>query len=554
MDQKAKDLLAMGDSLFSKRRQLMSLCQTIADNFYPERATFTVTRQLGDEIADHLMTSFPLLVRRELGNMISAMLRPAGKEWMHMTTNDEDRQSNQDKRWLQYAEGVQRRAMYDPIARMVEATKQGDHDYVSFGQCILTTELNWRTNTLLHRAWHFKDVAWVDGYNGKPEVIHHQWKLPFKTIDKLFPGKIKGSTRQKFEKDPYEDMTGRRIIIPAEDYDPPTKEQDKAKGNSKKWRTPFVSVWLDEEGQHTIDESGVHVQPYVIPRWYKPSGSQYGLSMATLYALPDARTMQAMTLTLLDAGELGVNPPILAKRGLFRDDFNRTPGGVTYVDLEQDRAVSEAIEFMNPDKSGIPLGIEMRSLQEKNLADLFFINKINLPPPDRDMTAYEASLRNEEFIRNTRPLFEPIEDYNAELCEKDFEILFRHNAFGPIEDIPRTLLGKEIRFRFESPLNDATDREKVNKIQQSIALIEQAAELDPAVRATFDAVAAVRDSLNAMRTPAKWINSEETAQQIIQQQAEIQAAQTDLQLDQQASIADQQRAAADMAIGQALEQ
>ena len=162
----------------------MSVCQSICDNFYPEREGFTAPRNLGDEFAEHLLTSYPVLMRRELGNIISAMLRPAGKQWIHVTTDDEDRQSNADKRWLQYATGVQTRAMYDPLARMVESTKQGDHDYVSFGQCVLTAELNPHANTLLHRSWHFKDVAWMDGYDGKPEVIHYQWKLPFRIVDK----------------------------------------------------------------------------------------------------------------------------------------------------------------------------------------------------------------------------------------------------------------------------------------------------------------------------------------------------------------------------------
>ena len=38
LDQRAKDLIAQGDVLFSKRSSLMSLWQTIADNFYVERA------------------------------------------------------------------------------------------------------------------------------------------------------------------------------------------------------------------------------------------------------------------------------------------------------------------------------------------------------------------------------------------------------------------------------------------------------------------------------------------------------------------------------------
>jgi len=68
-------------ALFKKKWQLNSLHQEIADNFYPERALFTVTqRDLSEEFAEHMMTSYPALIRRELADQIGTMLRPRGKK------------------------------------------------------------------------------------------------------------------------------------------------------------------------------------------------------------------------------------------------------------------------------------------------------------------------------------------------------------------------------------------------------------------------------------------------------------------------------------------
>jgi hypothetical protein len=210
--------------------------------------------------------------------------------------------------------------------------------------------------------------------------------------------------------------------------------------------------------------------------------------------------------------------------------------------------LGDAMQLLTQDKSALPFGIEMRDDQKQILMDLFFINKINLPPPDREMTAYEVSLRNKEFIRNTMPLFEPIEDYNAELCEKDFTILMRGNAFGSVEDIPRSLLSKEIQFRFQSPLQDAMERQKADRFGEAIQLIAQAIELEPTSRANFDAVTALRDALNGIQVPAKWLNPEELVQKMIAGQQQLQAEQIQMKREHAAATVDQQRAVADQEI------
>ena len=108
-----KKLIGQGDQLFGNRGTLMLLWQDIAENFYPERADFTVKRTIGDDYAGNLTSSYPLLVRRELGDSISSMLRPRGQEWFSIAVERQEDLNNSGKEWLQWATGVQKRAMYD---------------------------------------------------------------------------------------------------------------------------------------------------------------------------------------------------------------------------------------------------------------------------------------------------------------------------------------------------------------------------------------------------------------------------------------------------------
>ena len=77
-----KQLRELGDNLFGKALPLRGLWQEIADNFYPERADFTIWRPLGTDFAANLMTSWPVMCRRDLGNQISTMLRPTARPWL----------------------------------------------------------------------------------------------------------------------------------------------------------------------------------------------------------------------------------------------------------------------------------------------------------------------------------------------------------------------------------------------------------------------------------------------------------------------------------------
>lgn len=537
MDGRAQNLVKQSDKLFGKRDSLHSLWQEIADHFYPEREGFTVTRSLGDEFASHLMTSYPVLIRRDLGNALSAMLRPSGKNWFHMRAAREDTEDNQSKRWMEYATEVQRRAMYDTSAQFVRATKEGDHDFAAFGQAVLTVELNQAGNGLLYRCWHLKDVAWCDNYEGTPDIVYRRWKPEARVLARYFPGKLHRNVVDKLKEDPYCEIDCCHAVIPADEYESPP---------GKPWRTPYVSIFIDKENMHIMEEVGIFVHPYVIPRWQTVSGSQYAYSPATVAALPEARLIQAMTLTLLEAGEKAVNPPLVAAREIFRDDFNYFAGGLTYADLEGDRNLRDSLQLLTGDKSGVPFGMDMRDDQRSVLMQAFYLNKLNMPPPDSDMTAYEAQLRHQEFIRQTMPLFEPMEqDYNGALCERTFELLMRGNAFGPVDDIPQSLRGQDVQFKFESPLHDAIEREKAQRFNEAAQLIGTAAQLDPASPANFDVIAAFREALEGLGVPADWIRSEEVAAEIVNQQRLREAQRAEM--EQAAAAASVQKAGAEAA-------
>src|SRR5260221_11378778 len=80
MSEPIDTLVKRAEFLFGKRRPLLPFGQEISENFLPMRAQFTRQFYLSEQFADRILTSYPLLVQRVLGNAISAMLRPREQE------------------------------------------------------------------------------------------------------------------------------------------------------------------------------------------------------------------------------------------------------------------------------------------------------------------------------------------------------------------------------------------------------------------------------------------------------------------------------------------
>lgn len=512
----AKDLHELGLSLFSKRGTLLSLWQEQAENFYPERADFTLRRALGTDFAAGLMTSYPLMCRRDLGDQISTMLRPTAKDWFHVALRDPFGADNEAKRFLEWASQTQRRAMYDPVTQFTRATKEGDHDFACFGQTVISVRLNKNNDALLYRCFHLRDLAWAENDQGTIGLIFRKWKPTNRDLVRMFKDKVHPSVLQENEKNPLGEVACMHMVVEADYY------SGEARGR------PFFSIVYDADHNHEMEVVPVWNREYAIPRWQTVSGSQYAFSPATIAALPDARLIQAMTYTLLEAGEKVVNPPLIATKDVVRSDMAVYAGGVTWVDRDYDEKQGEALRPMTIDAKGMPLGVEMQKDSRMSIAAAFFLNKLTMPSRGPEMTAYEVGQRIQEYIRGALPIFEPMEmNYNGEICMLTWDLLLRNGAFTDPGTFPRAIqkamAAGAMQFRFESPLHDAIEAQKGQKFMEMKGLIAEAIAMDKAAAGVPDVVTALREALDGIGVPAKWINSEARVAEIRDaQQEEVQ--------------------------------
>lgn len=533
----ARELIVRGKGLFSDRKSITTLWQEIGENFYPQRADFTIRRSVGEEFAEHLHSSYPLLVHRDLSNAFAAMLRPRAKEWFFVSVDEYDELSMASKQWLDWATKRQRASMYDRRAQLIRATSEGDADFAAFGQCCISRDIVWDTDVphLLYRSWHLRDVAWAEKVDGSIGEIYAKWKPTAKELQERFRDKVHSKVAKIETKDNLKPMECMRLSVSTDVYD----------GNGKAKGFPWIVVYIDVENEYIMDEIPSWSPTMLVPRWQTVSGSQYAYSPAAIAGLPDARLLQAMSLTLLEAGEMSVRPPMIATQDAIRGDVALYSGGITWADVEYDERKGDVLRPISQDRRGLPQGYNERDNQMAMLAEAFYINKLTLPPPEGDMTAFEVGQRVEEYVRAALPLFEPMEhEYNGQLCEDTFDALLRAGAFGSVQDMPRELQGRDIHFKFESPLHNAMERKEASTFLESAELIATAMEMDPGSTANLNVGSALRAALEGIGVEHKHLRTEDQVEAIMAANAEQARAEEEAEVAKTMATAANQGAAA----------
>lgn len=493
-------LLQLAEKQFALQAPMKSLWQILGDNFYPERADFTITRNVGQEFADNLMDSYPLLIRRDLGNSLSAMLREG--DWFKMGAAERI-PDYAGTEWLQNSNRTLRKLMYHRTAGFVRASKEGDHDFVTFGQCVKSVELNRLHNGLLFRCWHMRDCAWFEDETGQVCGVIRNAKMSRRDLVSYFgDDKIHANIKQNLYKDPFTELEIVHMVIPT------TMMGDDELAS----KFPYVSIWIDKGNKVIIEQQGMNHKMYVVPRFQTIAGSAYAYSPATTVGLSDARTLQAMTHTLMEAAERYARPPIIATANVVKSDVDLGPDGITWVDEAYDERLGGALRTIGQDRGGWPIGNAERERITETLKSAFFLNKLNLPDVGHEMTAYEVSERMKQFRRENLPLFAPIEaEDNGQTCELAFEIAMQNNMLGSPYDVPPSLRGANVEFKFESPLTSSENEQIANRYAQTRDMLAGAIELDPSIGYDIDLSSAIRDAVTGLGAPQSWLTNPEDA-------------------------------------------
>ena len=287
---------------------------------------------------------------------------------------------------------------------------------------------------------------------------------------------------------------------------------------------PFASYHIDLANKHTVKESGYHEFPCAVPRMRRIPNSLYGNGQMS-FALPDAKSANRLMQTTLESADLalggmwaaeddGVLNPHTVKIGPRKVIVMNSVDSMKRLDDGTNFQVAEYL------LTGLQGGI-----RKKLMAD-------QLPPiGTQQMTATEINTRIEIIRQQLGPVYGRFQaEYLIPILDRCFGLAFRSGALGAP---PEELQGRNLSFKFMSPMARAQRLDEVIATEQFVASIGAAAQIDQTIldNVNFDAVAQITGAGRGV--PASVLRSTEEIQELRQARQEAQQAQAEQEQQQQ---------------------
>ncbi len=524
------DLLDLSGRMFNESDNWKQLCQELAYFLYPQKADFTDEITIGQDFMSYLTDPVPVIMARDLGDAFGTMLR--SDEWFKVAVDDEELMELQPVRdHMDYMTEVTRAMLYDRRGAFKRMAKSHEHDYAVFGGAVSSILLNKNYDGFTFRNWHMRDTAFTVNDDDVVDTLSRKIKSTARNIVQKFDGKpnvrVPEYIKTAAKNTPDQKFDIHHMAIPMDMYSPETRNFPKD--------TSFVGVYLSDRGEVIMEEPEFHF-PYAVSRWRTVrTWGAYPFSPATMTALPHARMLQSAMLTFIEAGEKAVDPPLIATTEAISSPIDITSGGITWVDSEYDERLGAPLVPLDLGKN-IPLNERMLDSFHRLMADTMYISKLNIPGSSSE-TAYEVSQLIQQNIRQLQPVFDPAEDeIITRYLDPVLSTGLRLGAYGPVENFPPELRGREITYTFNNPLSQERQRRKVGQFGESVQLAGAIAEVDPSALVDAEPIRWFRDAMRGVGAPADWLKKEEDADRIRGQQAKQQQAQQ--QMDQVAQVAE----------------
>lgn len=285
----------------------------------------------------------------------------------------------------------------------------------------------------------------------------------------------------------------------------------------------FASYHIDLNNKHMMKESGFHEFPCACPRMRRIPNSVYGKGQMTV-ALPDAKSVNHLMRKTLESADLAIAGMWIAEDDGVLNPHTVRIGPKKIIVANSVDSMKRLDDGSNFQVSELLLDRLQGGIRKKLMAD-------QLPPiGTQQMTATEINTRVAIIRQMLGPLYGRFQsEYLIPLLDRCFGLALRSGVLG---NPPQELQGRNLSFKFMSPMARSQQMEEVVATEQYIASIANAAQIDNTIldNVNFDAAAQVMATGRGV--PAAILRSAEEIQDLRKARQEAQEKQAEMQQQQ----------------------
>ena len=295
---------------------------------------------------------------------------------------------------------------------------------------------------------------------------------------------------------------------------------------------PYASVYIDEERDHLIEESGYTEFPFAVFIWDPVSGTAYGESPA-IHALDDIRLLNIIDESRIKICQLAAEPPLNIPDSLRDPEPNVVPAGYNYY--------TSPDEVITPIRTGenFPVTLEINREIENRVRDWFHVDfflALMRESPAKMTATYVMELQGEKAA----VLSDLVVNLNgalAKIIRRSFNILWRQRKIPmPPESLAGS--GAELKIGFMGPLAQAQKKHHESAgIAGGIQLIGAVAKIFPEALDAVDFDQTLKSGLEGLGYPQIAVREDADVREMRKRRAEQQA-----QAQRQAQAMEQRKA------------
>lgn len=450
----------------------------------------------------------------QLAGGLHGMLTSPFSRWFAIRLSDPKiKVSDQDRMWLDQVTNIIYWAFTNPDSYFSNQAHEMYQEVCAFGTGVMYADF--RDGAIRFRNFPLSQCFLLENDAGKVNILYRVSKIPVYEAISFFRDRATDNLKKIMGQNPLQEVTICHVVEPRDGgaYGPASAQK------------PFKSCFFDLDKKEKIAEGGYDEFPYMVPRWSKRSGEQYGFGPG-MAAYHDIKMLNRIMEVTIRGAEKSVDPPLLVPDDSVFGPLVINPGGIINYRADLDRKVEPLLTNPRPD-----IGFDLVDRIRMQVMQHFYVDWMNLPQKP-GMTATEVLQRRDERLRLLGPMLSRMTaEFTNPLIGRVFSLL-RSNYLLPPP--PPNLQGKDLKVEYLSPIAQAQKFSELDSITRSLQMASFIAQFDPNVMDNFktdDVVRYASIDVNNMpqallRTTEEMVVRRNQAQQRQQQAMEAELAET----------------------------